>query len=45
MTHRHPDQSAPRRPRPHRSRTDALTEQADLVRETWELLLRGVRPF
>jgi hypothetical protein len=44
MTHRTPGSTAPRRPRPSPPRTDGLTEQADLVRETWEKLLR-VRPL
>ena len=44
MTHRKPGYTAPRRPRPSQPRTDGLTEQADLVRETWEKLLH-VRPL
>ncbi len=47
MTHRTPDYTTPRRPRPGRPNRPiddgGLTEQADLVRESWEKLLR-VRP-
>jgi hypothetical protein len=44
MTRRQPDTTSPRRPRPSRPRTEPLTEEADLVRESWEKLLR-VRPI
>ncbi|HEX7082621.1 MAG TPA: hypothetical protein VF186_00740 [Gaiellaceae bacterium] len=44
MTHRRPDQTAPRRPKPSRPRYDVITEEANLVRESWEKLLR-VRPL
>jgi hypothetical protein len=45
MTHRRPDYTTPRRPRPSRPVNDGgVAEAADLVRETWEKLLR-VRPL
>jgi hypothetical protein len=46
MTHRTPDYTSPRRPRPSRRPVNdgGLTEAADLVRESWEKLLR-VRPY
>lgn len=44
MTNRRPDETAPRRPRPRRPHVDVVTEEADLIRETWEKLLR-VRPL
>jgi hypothetical protein len=46
MTHRTPDYTTPRRPRPSRpvSNDGGVAEAADLVRESWEKLLR-VRPL
>jgi hypothetical protein len=44
MTHRKRDETAPRRPNPARPRLNLLTEEANLVRESWEKLLR-IRPL
>ena len=44
MTRREKDHTAPRRPLPSRPRHDALTEEANLVRDAWEKLLH-VRPL
>ena len=44
MNRRQHDQTPPRRPAPERPRHDALTEEANLVRDAWEKLLR-VRPL
>jgi hypothetical protein len=44
MTRRELDHTAPRRPHRDRPRHDALTEEANLVRDAWEKLLR-IRPL
>lgn len=44
MTRRQLDHTAPRRPQRERPHYDALTEEANLVRDAWEKLLR-IRPL
>lgn len=44
MIRRNPDHTAPRRPRPSGLRLEAFGDEADLVRESWEKLLR-IRPL
>jgi hypothetical protein len=44
MTHRKRDETAPRRPYPARPQLGLLTDEANLVRESWKELLR-VRPL
>jgi hypothetical protein len=40
MTHRKPDETAPRRPKAPHPKPDALTEDPSLVRDPREVLLR-----
>lgn len=44
MTRRELDHTAPRRPLPARPRCHALTEEANLVRDSWQKLLH-IRPL